>query len=154
MEQSLYGIHGTVTDSITGEALEATVFIEGHDHHGSEVSSHMPAGDYHRPIKGGTYDVTFSCEGYRPKTFTLTVADRETLIHDVQLVTKTYGLDENYVFGDYQYPTEYRIIDVTGHILMKGTIESESQQIDFSNLPKGIYFITIGGRTTKFLVSY
>jgi len=151
MEQSLFGIHGTVTDSITGEALEATVFIEGHDHHGSEVSSHMPAGDYHRPIKGGTYNVTFSCEGYLPKTFTLTVADRETLFHDVQLVTKTYGLDENYVFGDCQYPSEYHIIDLTGHILMKGTIESESQQIDYSNLPNGIYFITIGGRTTKFL---
>lgn len=95
--------------------------------------------------------MTFSCEGYRPKTFTLTVADRETLIHDVQLVTKTYGLDENYVFGDYQYPAEYRIIDITGHILMKGRIDSESRQIDFSNLPKGIYFITIGSRTTKFL---
>ena len=151
MEQSLYGIHGTVTDSITGEPLEATVFIEGHDHHGSEVSSHMPAGDYHRPIKGGTYDVTFSCEGYRPKTFTLTVTDRETLVHDVQLVTKTYGLDENYVSGDCQYPAEYRIIDVMGHILMKGRIDSESQQIDYSNLPNGIYFITIGGSTTKFL---
>jgi hypothetical protein len=131
--------------------LEATVFIEDHDHHGSEVSSHLPAGDYHRPIKGGTYDVTFSCEGYRSKTFTLTVTDRETLVHDVQLVTKTYGLDENYVFGNYQYPTEYQIIDVMGHILMNGTIESESQQIDFSNLPNGIYFITIGSSTTKFL---
>ena len=111
----------------------------------------MPAGDYHRPIKGGTYDVTFSCEGYRPKTITLTVADRETLVYDVQLVTKTYGFEENYVFGDYQYPTRYRIIDITGHILMTGTIESESQKIDFSNLPKGIYFIKIGGSTTKFL---
>ena len=151
MEQSLYGIHGTVTDSITGEALEATVFIEGHDHHGSEVSSHLPAGDYHRPIKGGTYDVTFSCDGYRSKTFTLTVADRETLVHDVQLVSENYGLNENYVFGDYQYPTEYQIIDIMGHILMKGRIDSESRQIDFSELPMGIYFITIGGSTTKFL---
>ena len=151
MEQSLYGIHGTVTDSITGEPLKATVFIEGHDHHGSEVSSHMPAGDYHRPIKGGTYEVTFSCDGYRPKTFTLTVADRETLVYDVQLVSENYGLAENYVFGDYQYPTEYQIIDVTGHILMKSRIDSESQQIDYSNLPNGIYFITICGRTTKFL---
>ena len=111
----------------------------------------MPAGDYHRPIKGGTYEVTFSCDGYRPKTFTLTVADRETLVYDVQLVSEHYGLAENYVFGDCQYPTEYQIIDVMGHILMKGRIDSESQQIDYSNLPNGIYFITIGGRTTKLL---
>jgi hypothetical protein len=60
-------------------------------------------------------------------------------------------LNENYVFGDYQYPTEYRIIDIMGHILMTGRIDSESQQIDFSNLPKGIYFITIGDVTMKFL---
>ncbi|MBR5726578.1 MAG: succinylglutamate desuccinylase/aspartoacylase family protein, partial [Muribaculaceae bacterium] len=60
MEQCLYGIHGTVTDSVTGEPLKADVTIYSHDHHGSAVSSHLPAGDYHRPIKGGTYEVTYS----------------------------------------------------------------------------------------------
>ena len=95
MEQCLYGMHGTVTDTVTGEPLKADVTIYGHDHHGSAVSSHLPVGDYHRPIKGGTYEVTFSCEGYYPKTLTLTVADGETLVQDVQLVPEGYGIGED-----------------------------------------------------------
>ena len=85
MEQCLNGIHGIVTDAETGEAIVATVSIEGHDHHGSEVSSHLPVGDYHRPIKGGTYDVTYSAYGYEPQIFTITVNDNETVIQDAQL---------------------------------------------------------------------
>lgn len=85
MHEALYGIHGVVTDSVTGQPIEgAVVTIEGHDHHGSAVSTHE-AGYYHRPIKGGTYVVTYSANGYFPKTFTLSVADHETLIQDVQL---------------------------------------------------------------------
>ena len=86
MEQCLNGLHGTVTDAETGEPVVATVSIAGHDHHGSEVSSHWPAGDYHRPIKGGTYDVTFSAYGYESQTITLSVNDYEAVTQDVQLV--------------------------------------------------------------------
>ena len=85
MEQCLNGIHGTVTDAATGEPIEATVFIAGHDHHGSEVSSHLPAGDYHRPIKDGTYTVTYSAYGYEPQTITVSVNDNEAVNQDVQL---------------------------------------------------------------------
>ena len=85
MEQCLNGIHGTITDAETGEAIEATVSIAGHDHHGSEVSSHLPAGDYHRPIKEGTYDVTYSAYCYESQTITININDNETLYQDVQL---------------------------------------------------------------------
>ncbi len=85
LEEVLYGIHGVVTDSVTGQPIVgATITVEGHDHHGSSVTSHE-VGDYHRPIKGGTYVVTYSANGYFPKTYTLSVADHETLIQDVQL---------------------------------------------------------------------
>ena len=86
MEQCLNGIHGTITNAETGEPIVATVSIEGHDHHGSEVSSHLPAGDYHRPIKGGTYNVTFSAYGYEPQTINISVNDNEAVTQDVQLV--------------------------------------------------------------------
>jgi PKD repeat protein len=85
MEQCLNGIHGTITDAETGEPIEATVSIVGHDHHGSEVSSHLPAGDYHRPIKGGTYNVTYSAYGYEPQTVTISINDGEAVVQDVQL---------------------------------------------------------------------
>ena len=86
MEQCINGIHGTITDAETGEPIVATVSIEGHDHHGSEVSSHLPAGDYHRPIKGGTYDVTYSAYGYESQTITLSVNDNEAITQNVQLI--------------------------------------------------------------------
>ena len=86
MEQCLNGIHGTVTDAETGEPIVATINISGHDHHGSEVSSHLPLGDYHRPIKGGTYAVTYTAYGYEPQTLTLSINDNEFLQQDVQLL--------------------------------------------------------------------
>ena len=86
MKQCLYGIHGTVTDAANGQPLNATVTIANHDDAFSSVESHLPAGDYHRPIKGGTYDVTYACSGYYPQTHTITVADGQTVIKDVQLV--------------------------------------------------------------------
>ena len=85
MTQCIYGIHGTVTDAANGQPLNATVTITNHDDSFSVVESHLPAGDYHRPIKGGTYDVTYACNGYYPQTFTITVDDYETIIQDVQL---------------------------------------------------------------------
>ena len=85
LNQSLYGIHGTVKDKDTEKPVEATVTINGHDDEYSFVSSHLPAGDFHRPIKGGTYTVTFSAEGYYTYEETVTVADGETVTMDVLL---------------------------------------------------------------------
>jgi hypothetical protein len=39
-----------------------------------------------------------------------------------------------------------------GQTLMSGQITAETQQIDVSNLQKGMYFITFAGETRKFVV--
>jgi len=147
MEQCLNRIHGIVTDSVTGQPLEADVTILNHDHHGSAVSSHLPVGDYHRPIKGGTYEVTYSREGYYPKTLTLTVADGETVVQDVQLVPVGYGIEE---FG----PTKraYHITNLMGQIVQSGILNTGIQEINTSALPRGVYLITIGSTTRKIIV--
>ena len=85
MTQCIYGIHGTVTDKDNGQPLNATITITGHDDEYSVVESHLPAGDYHRPIKGGTYTLTFTANGYYPHQETVTVSDGETIVLDVQL---------------------------------------------------------------------
>ncbi len=85
MNQCIYGIHGTVTDMATGTPIEATVTITSHDDMYSVVKSHLPAGDYHRPIKGGTYTVTFTASGYYPHEEIVTVDDYETVTLNVQL---------------------------------------------------------------------
>ena len=87
------GIHGTVTDSLTGEPLQALVYIENHDFDHSYVETSLPYGDYHRPIKAGQYSVTYSAEGYLPKTIVTTIADGEKLSQDVQL-SKTVGIPD------------------------------------------------------------
>ena len=48
---------------------------------------------------------------------------------------------------------EYRITNVIGQTLVTGIVTSENQQIDVSNLPEGMYFITIGEGTRKFVVN-
>ena len=49
-------------------------------------------------------------------------------------------------------PTEYRISNLMGQTLMTGNISAETQQIDVAALPKGMYFITVGDATRKFVV--
>ena len=48
--------------------------------------------------------------------------------------------------------SEFRITNLMGQILMSGQITAETQQIDVSNLQKGMYFITFAGETRKFVV--
>ena len=46
----------------------------------------------------------------------------------------------------------YRITNTMGQTLMTGQISGETQQIDVTNLPQGMYFIVIDGITQKFVV--
>ncbi|MBR0177479.1 MAG: PKD domain-containing protein [Bacteroidales bacterium] len=86
IEQVLNGVQGIVTDSITSEPISgALVTVSGHDHHGSEVSTHT-AGDFYRPIKGGSYTFIISKDGYCPRIFDVTIADGEMQHFDIQLV--------------------------------------------------------------------
>jgi hypothetical protein len=46
----------------------------------------------------------------------------------------------------------YRITNLMGQTVLSGNITAETQQIDVSNLPDGMYFITFAGETRKFVV--
>ena len=48
---------------------------------------------------------------------------------------------------------EYRITNITGQTVLSGNITAETQQIDVSGLPEGMYFISIGSETRKFVVN-
>ena len=50
-----------------------------------------------------------------------------------------------------QNPT-YRITNLLGQTVLSGSINAETQQIDIKELPTGMYFITVGGQTVKFVV--
>lgn len=46
----------------------------------------------------------------------------------------------------------YRITNLMGQVLLQGNLNAENQQIDIKSLPAGMYFITIGEMTQKFVV--
>ncbi len=86
IEQALYGIQGRVTNSSNGEPLAATVHVMNHDIDHSEVYTDPTIGDYHRPIKAGSYNLQFSAVGFVTKTiYNVSIADRSTTALDVQL---------------------------------------------------------------------
>jgi hypothetical protein len=46
----------------------------------------------------------------------------------------------------------YRVTNLTGQTVLTGSLNAETQQIDVSGLPEGMYFITVSGETRKFIV--
>ncbi len=93
MQQALYGVRGLVTNKQNGNAIKAKVFVENHDADNSWIYTGLPVGNYHRPIKEGLYNFTFSALGYYPKTITnINSTDQNTLILNVQL--QPYGANK------------------------------------------------------------
>ncbi len=87
VNQCLNGIHGTVVDAESKAPLgDATITIVGHDDEYSTVSTQLPAGDFHRPIKGGTYTVRITKNGYEAYETLVTVADGEAVTIQAELV--------------------------------------------------------------------
>ena len=81
-----YGISGMITDSVTGEAVRGSVWVDNY----YPVYNDPVAGDYHKYILPGTYSVKFRANGYKTKSFTgLNVPSAGTLVKDVQLVPDT-----------------------------------------------------------------
>ena len=99
VNQVLYGIHGTVTDATSGLPIEATITLTGHDDQYSKVSTQLPGGDYHRPVKAGTYNVRFTANGYEPYETSVTIADNETVTLNAQL-TAMEGISADFT-ADY-----------------------------------------------------
>ena len=87
MNQCLYGIHGTVVDAEAKAPIGgATVTLVGHDDQYSIVTTQLPGGDFHRPVKAGTYNVRVTKNGYEAYETQVTVADGETVNLNIQLV--------------------------------------------------------------------
>lgn len=161
IEESLNGIRGIVTDSVTGLPIEAEVYVENHDKDHSQVYSMLPEGNYHRPIKGGTYSVTYTAEDYYPKTITVSVADGQSVVQNVQLVSKFSGVDDQNLpaFVIYPNPThgylyvtsmvdppkqfEFLMFDDQGRLIYQTIVEAGTSTLNITSLPAGAYVIHI-----------
>jgi len=96
IQQALFGITGIVTDELTGQPLCAKVLINNHDKDSSWIFSHVPHGDYYRPIIKGTYSITFSANGYISKTISdVAVENNTATVLDLKLKPMLVGIDKH-----------------------------------------------------------
>jgi hypothetical protein len=166
LEECLYSVRGIVTDSVTGAPLKAKIFIAGHDIDSSFIYSRLPVGDYHRYLAAGTFNITYSCPGYYPKTLSVNSAYHTTTIKDVQLVPITSNIiEQENVQTLFIYPNPARnfvvvslsrsmkgncnleVVDTYGRMVLSQKIQGDKLNyqypLDLTNCVKGLYFITV-----------
>ena len=125
IEQAGYGLHGIVTDSLSGEPLYARVFISGFDKDSSQVYSDPQVGDYHRLLKGGNYSVTYSASGYLPKTVSVQVTDRKTTVLDIKLQNQDVDFNLQSEISVYPNPVTDGKLTINSDDLIQGLIVSD-----------------------------
>tara|TARA_R110002012_G_scaffold242788_1_gene417173 strand:- start:5204 stop:7735 length:2532 start_codon:yes stop_codon:yes gene_type:complete len=77
--QGTYGFHGSVEDAVTGNPIEATITLVGHDALGSHTISTLPHGDFYRPVYAGNYTILIEAPCYQSVTLTNeTIANYQT----------------------------------------------------------------------------
>jgi hypothetical protein len=128
MEQSLFGLRGIITDSITGLPLKAKVEVLNHDIDSSHVYSSLPIGNYHRYIYQGSYQFQFSKSGYHSKTINASVLNNSTTNLDVQLVPINF-VNTNYLNNNYNNKNVNSSLDMLGR---KSSDKNNKIKIDIS----------------------
>ncbi len=133
IQTPLQGFHGIVTNS-EGNPLNAKIEIIGFDKDNSWAVTNPINGTYYRPIQPGTYNVSFSANGYRTQTKKIVVADwNSSVVQNVMLLL------ENRII------VKGSVIDAqTGNFLKDTKIFFKSDSV-FENLTdtEGKYFDTI-----------
>jgi len=164
MEQSLCGVSGVIEDAKTNEPIAAKVYIEGHDKDNSFVYSSLPVGDYHRLLKSGDYNITYSAEGYMSKSISVSVTDGQETTKDVFLepIVGVEQLTEQ-TLDVYPIPASdvltvrsskaintLDVIDVSGRVVLQlSNISDAKLTIDMHAFKPGVYFIKVGYITKK-----
>jgi hypothetical protein len=171
LENAMYGIHGQISDALTGEPVYAKIFIAGHDKDNSHVYSDTLSGSFTRLLAPGTYDLTFTADGYRDTVLKniSVVSGEETKL----LVKIDPGLNPADTINPARplfYPNpassfvkavlpksiresvNIRIYDMAGIKVSDYDTEASDRdpvQLDVSRLPAGSYFVVFTGITTN-----
>jgi len=170
LENSLYGIHGLVTDANTGEPVRARVFIAGHDRDSSHVYSDTITGRFIRLLAPGTWDLDFTAEGYldnHVKNVIITEGKAtELTVEMVQFINPVDTTDTpvpvlypnpandflNVVLPETLFGTvNVRLYNTKG-IKLKDFVENTAEDIpvhiDVKVLPGGVYILIIRNTVT------
>ena len=158
IHQTLKGLRGRVTDSITGKPLKAEIYAVNHDMNHSQVYSDSLTGIYFRPMYSGVYDFRFSSAGYRAKTIqNVQVANgRPTVLNVLLAPENTSGIEQNisavrvypnpasdklYCTGIPENSMAY-VINLSGIMVLSQKLYRD-EYLNISKLPRGVYFLKI-----------
>lgn len=161
IEQAGYGLQGLVTDAQTGDPLRAKIFLTGFDLDSSQVYTDPQVGDYHRLLKAGNYNATFSASGYVSQTIPVQISDRKKTLLNVQLSNNSQGTNsvaENLQSGISVYPNpvvngnfviesvnaiqEIKVRNGAGKIVYTSHPYTNRYSIDI-NWPAGVYIVQL-----------
>ncbi len=160
INQALYGVNGFVTDA-DDNPINAKITVVGHDVDSSFVRT-QPSGVFYRYLKAGTYNFKVQANGYITKTITnIVVNDFETTQLNVVLDEGTSIINTLTAnFKIFPNPTN-GYITIIGNAFNKNAIvniysldgknvweqhgikSDNSNKIDLSFLPKGVYIFSI-----------
>jgi hypothetical protein len=171
LENAMYGIHGQVKDALSNEPVPTRIFIDGYDIDSSHVYSDTLTGFFTRFLSPGSYNLTFTAEGYRDTTINnITVILREATDLTVKIFPYLNPVDTTNPPNPLFYPNPGRIIikavlpeDLRGAVNIKmfnltgkkvSDYDTEASdripvKLDVSRLPAGIYFVVFTNTESK-----
>lgn len=160
MEQSMFGIQGTVRDSVSGWPIKAEVYISLHEMDSSWVYSEASNGNFNRLVYEGNYTVRFSAPGYITKfVHDVNVINRQAVTLDVKLAPEGVGgIENNEISGQVNirpnpsndgmlyFQSGLRILkavclDITGKEIKEIELDNHSGVLDLKEFGSGLYFI-------------
>jgi hypothetical protein len=163
LEQAMYGIRGTVIDSLSHKAIKAEIELIGHDNDSSVVCSDSLSGKYYRLINAGTYNIRFLAPGYYIKEVqNIAVNNMQLTWLDVALKpwyesisTQTGGLNISLYPNPCSHFLNFKcsgnpiinakimISDITGKNIVSLENFDLRGRMDVSKLQSGVYFLNI-----------
>jgi hypothetical protein len=171
IENSLYGIHGIVKNSVTSEPVLAKVSISGHDKDSSIVFSSVSTGSFIRLIAPGTWNLTFRAAGYNDQVVSnVVVVDGQSTNITVDMVPAVNVIDTTNPDVPVLYPNPsstslkavlpeklfgsviVRLYDARGVLLMDyqdEAVHGTPLVINVERLPSGTYTVIFTSIATK-----
>jgi len=177
MEQSMFGIHGIITDKNTGNPVRAKIEIPGYDSKNSFVYSDGNHGTYYRLLKEGVYDLKITADGYYDALQNnVEVLDFQEVVLDIELVALGSDIQHyaiipesieifpnpfhndiylNFITKSPGEKVEYHILDISGREVVPQiqhqTVEGENcLKINAIGIKPGIYILQLRCKDSVF----
>ena len=160
--RTLSGITGVVTDSLTGNPLEAEIWIEDHDYDSSYVLSDPSTGIFYRLLTGQHYTLKVAAPEFASKKKTVQVREGELTSLEVKLLPAYVQTLYPNPFSDFLYfrveEAGYNLIVEFFDLLGRKIGQTEQpvyhagrQRIETEGIPFGVYAVrTIyGNQSTR-----